>query len=291
MIFCYANIVNEYFGKEKHMLKYIDTHAHYGHGGFKRLRKSTQEIINEMSDCCEKIIQVGTNTRSNLQTLELVSLYDNVFGMIGYFPTDVWELEVLCDKNAEVNWNLLKKQLTNDKIVGIGEIGLDYNWDKVGNIYTGIEARQVQQMWFVKQLDLAKELHLPVSIHSRDAESDTLAIFSMYEKISGVIHCFSYGAQTAEKALEKGLYLGIGGTSTYPSNNELREVIKMAPLNRLLLETDAPYLSPQQVRRDVNTSANIKYVIENIATIKNISYNKVIEQTNQNAYELFERMR
>lgn len=272
------------------MNKYIDTHAHYGHAGFRRLNKSHSEIINEMRECCERIIQVGTKTSSNLQTLQYVSLYDFVYGIIGYFPTDVWELEKRFCKQADANWTVLKKQLTNDKIVAIGEIGLDYNWDKVGNVLTGEEARELQKLWFINQLNLAQEMKLPVCIHSRDAEEDTLRIFDHYQEILGVIHCFSYGRDAARKALDKGLYLGIGGTSTYPNNKELREAIKMCPLDRLLLETDAPYLSPQAVRREVNTSANIQYVIENIAQLKRCSQEQVVEQTNKNAYTVFKRL-
>ena len=268
------------------MEKWIDTHAHYGH---RRFNKSYANVLDEMRDYVELIIQIGTNTASNLQALQLVSLYDYVYGMLGYFPTDTWELEPKLCKDAEANWIVLQKQLTNDKIVGIGEIGLDYNWDKVGNVY-GDDARKIQQKWFRNQLDLAKELDLPVSIHSRDAEFDTLRIFKEYEKISGVIHCFSYGKNAAKIALDKGLYLGIGGTSTYPANKELREVIKLCPLDRLLLETDAPYLAPQPVRREVNTSANIKYVIENIAQIKRISIEEVIEETNKNARKALPRL-
>ena len=216
---------------------------------------------------------------------------DDIYGILGYFPTDVWELEHdFCD-NAADNWFNLTKQLTSDKIVGVGEIGLDYNWNKVGNFVDGDKARELQKKWFRRQLDLAQDLELPVSIHSRDAEADTLAIFDEYDTIPGIIHCFSYGRSAAQKAIDKGLYLGIGGTSTYPSNKELREVIKMVPIDRLLLETDAPYLSPQQVRREVNTSANIKYVIENIAVLKRCSIDDVIEQTNKNAYELFSGLR
>ena len=275
---------------ENILKKYIDTHAHYGHKGFDRLHKSTEEILQDMHNCCEKIIQVGTNTKSNLQALQLVNSYDYMYGIIGYFPTDTWELELSMGKDAENNWAFLVKQLPNDKIVGIGEIGLDYNWNRLANGVEGEAARKIQKKWFRKQLNLAKEMKLPVSIHSRDAEADTLAIFDEYESISGVIHCFSYGLSAAQKALDKGLYLGVGGTSTYPSNNELREAIKMAPLDRLLLETDAPYLSPQQVRREVNTSANIKYVIDNIAELKGCSIEEIVEQTNSNAYELFKRL-
>ena len=273
------------------MRKWIDTHSHYGHKGFNRLHKTTDEILKDMRYCCEKIIQVGTNTKSNLQALQLISTYDYVYGMLGYFSTDVWELEsTMCEK-ADDNLLVLTKQLTNDKVVGIGEIGLDYNWNRLANGVEGELAREIQKKWFRKQLDLAKELGLPVSIHSRDAEADTLAIFDEYDTIPGVIHCFSYGRSAAQKAIEKGLYLGIGGTSTYTSNKELREVIKMAPLDRVLLETDAPYLSPQQVRKETNTSANIKYVIENIAELKECSADEVIDQTNQNAYNLFLRLK
>lgn len=270
------------------MKKYIDTHAHYGH---RKFNCPTGELLKEMLQCCDRIIQVGTNTKSNLKTLQLVSLHNDVYGMIGYFPTDVWEIEPTLTENAEENWLVLTKQLTNDKIVGVGEIGLDYSWNKVGSFCIGEAAQKIQKKWFRSQLDLAQEMKLPVSIHSRDAEADTLAIFDEYESIPGVIHCFSYGRVAAKKAIDKGLYLGIGGTSTYPSNKELREAIKMAPLNRLLLETDAPYLSPQQVRKEVNTSANIKYVIENIAELKNCSCDEVVEQTNKNARELFKRLK
>lgn len=269
------------------MRKYIDTHAHYGH---KRFGKDCAEILEEMRGCAERIIQVGTNTKSNLQAMQLVNNYDCVYGIVGYFPTDTWELEPKLCENAEKNWIELTKQLANEKIVGVGEIGLDYNWNCLANGIKGEEARTIQRKWFRNQLDLAKELGLPVSIHSRDAEEDTSKIFYEYNAIPGVIHCFSYGREMARKALEKGLYLGIGGTSTYPSNVELREVIKMAPLDRLLLETDAPYLSPQQARRETNTSANIKYVVENIAKIKGCSCDDVVKHTNQNAYSLFRRL-
>lgn len=270
------------------MNKWIDTHAHYGH---KRFGKAHDEILREIPNCVEKIIQVGTNTKSNAQTIRLTSQYDYMYGMIGYFPTDTWELESQYCKEAEENWIALARRLTHEKNAGVGEIGLDYNWNCLANGVKGDTAREIQKKWFRNQLNLAKRMNLPVSIHSRDAEADTLAIFDEYESISGVIHCFSYGLSAAQKALDKGLYLGIGGTSTYPSNRELREVIKMAPLDRLLLETDAPYLSPQQVRKEVNTSANIKYVIENIAELKGCSLDEVIVQTNRNAYELFFKLK
>lgn len=265
------------------MQKWIDTHAHYNHGKFK---KNEQLILKQQEEFASKIINVGTNTKSNLETLRLLSLHDFVYGIIGYFPTDVYELEPSLCTEAESNWLVLSKQLTNPKVVGVGEIGLDYNWNKVG-LVMGEDARKIQQKWFRNQIDLAKEHKLPVSIHSRDAANDTMRIFDEYSDIAGVIHCFSYDKNFAQRALNKGLYLGIGGTSTYPSNKIVKEAIAYCPLDRLLLETDAPYLSPQPVRREINKSEYILYVTENIADIKKISVEQVIEQTNKNAEKCF----
>lgn len=286
-------------------MKFIDTHAHYNNNKF----KNKNQLLKDLTQDVEYIINLGTNMKSNTETLQLVSLYDYIWGMIGFFPTDTWQLETdLCPNdidmfvfNGKDNWICYNHQLKNQKVVGIGEIGLDYHWNYVGPMnlkeetigshgerkIVGEEARQVQQKWFRRQIDLAKDLNLPVSMHSRDAEEDTLKVFSDYESLNGVMHCFSYGMKSAEVYLKKGLYLGIGGTSTYPANNELRKVIKEAPLDRLLLETDAPYLSPQPVRREVNNSSYITYIIDNIAKIKNISREEVIEQTNKNAIKLF----
>ena len=278
-------------------LRWIDTHAHYN---TKQFNKNKKSLLKELENSCKYIINLGTNMQSNTETLALISSYDYIYGMIGFFPTDVWQLEEnFCSKdvdtfvfNAKDNLNVFEHQLLNQKLVGIGEIGLDYHWDCIGDsrkktYCKGEDARIIQQKWFKYQLDLAKEKGLPVSMHSRDAEEDTIKVFNEYNEIKGVMHCFSYGMKSADIYLNKGLYLGIGGTSTYPNNKELREVIKNVPLDRLLLETDAPYLSPQQVRRQVNDSRNITYIIDNIANIKNISREDVIIQTNKNAIELF----
>lgn len=265
-------------------MKWIDTHSHYN------LKKiNNEEIIKEQFKNNEKIITLGTNTDTNFETLRLISLYDDLYGMIGFFPTDCYELESDCANKNKVDDNLLifSKQLMNQKIVGIGEIGLDYHWNNFGKYIKGNLAQKYQQKWFKYQLNLAKNLNKPVSIHSRDAKEDTIKIFKEYYNIEGVIHCFSYDLKTAEFFLKKGLYLGFGGTSTYKSNKELRQVIKEVPLDKILLETDAPYLSPQKVRKEVNVSNNIIYIIENICEIKGIEKEEVIKQTNKNAYNLF----
>ena len=272
---------------ESEKIKFIDTHAHYYHSKFNKNRK---ELLTKLEDDLSHIINLGTDPKSNQETLVLLSLYDFIWGMIGFFPTSTHLLEPTMSSDADINLLVFEKQLTNNKIVGIGEIGLDYNWDCVGERgreLRGEPAREIQRKWFKYQIDLAIKLGLPVSMHSRDAEGDTLAIFDNYENINGVMHCFSYGLNSAQKYLEKGIYLGIGGTCTYSGNKELRDVIKYAPLDKLLLETDAPYLSPMPVRRDINNSLHIKYVIETIAQIKNITEDEVIKQTNENAFNLF----
>ena len=273
---------------EEEKIKWIDTHSHYDHSKFKLNKK---ELLESMKKDVSKIISLGTNTKTNQSTLILCSLYDYIYGMIGFFPSDVWELEEEFCKDASDNWLIFTKQLLNQKIVGIGEIGLDYHWNCIGNskkpFCVGEKAHEIQKKWFIKQIDFARELNLPISMHSRDAEKDTLELFDNYDYINGVMHCFSYGLDSAMAYLDKGLYLGFGGTSTYPSNKELREVIKMCPIDKILLETDAPYLSPNPVRREINTSSNIKYVIENIATLKDMSFEEVVIETNKNANRLF----
>ena len=264
------------------MDKFIDTHAHYNSNKFKNRDRLLLDLRKEV----EYIINLGTDVNSNLQTMKLIYKHDYLYGMVGFFPTNVYQIEKELSDEADINLICFHQQIDSQKIVGIGEIGLDYHWNCVGDL-KGEKAREYQKKWFLYQLNLAKELNLPVSMHSRDAEKDTIEIFNNYESIKGVMHCFSYGLDSAKIYLEKGLYFGIGGTSTYPSNKELREVIDFLPIDKILLETDAPYLSPNQVRRAINTSSNIKYVIENIAKIKGISEEDVIKETNKNAINLF----
>ena len=219
-------------------MKYIDTHAHYYTSKFKN------SLPNLIKDNFEKelqyIINLGTDVKSNQQVLKLVKDIDMFYGMVGFFPTSVYQIDESLFLNGLINRLNFEKQLREKKIVGLGEIGLDYHWDCVGGSDTpkivGQAARNIQKKWFLYQLNLAKDLDLPASMHSRDAEQDTLSLFEEFESIKGVMHCFSYGLESAKRYLDKGLYLGIGGTSTYKDNIELRDVIKYAPLNRLLLD-------------------------------------------------------
>lgn len=253
-------------------MKIIDTHAHYNS---KKFSADQKEILEKMQESCEIIVNVGTNTKSFKEITSLAKKYNFLYSVIGYFPCDVLELE---DKN---NRDVFMKALEDSKTVAIGEIGLDYYWNT--------PTPEIQQKYFIEQIELAKKLNLPISIHSRDAETDTLKIIKDHydENLKGVIHCYSYGLDSAKEYLDMGFYFGIGGTSTYKGNDELRQVIEFLPIENIVLETDCPYLSPVPKRGKRNDSSNLIYVAENIANIKGLSTQEVINITNQNAKKLY----
>ena len=252
-------------------MKYIDTHAHYTSRRFNKDRDSV--IRRLLTSSVDKIIECGTNTWSNREVITLAEKYENVYATIGYFPCDAHELE-----NDPSLLSALEDQLQHHKVVGIGEIGLDY-------YHPGNPA--VQKQWFVDQLELAKKLGLPVCIHSRDAEQDTIDILKNNGPYIGVIHCYAYSPETMEVLAALGYYFGVGGTCTYSKNEDLREAIKRMPLERIVLETDCPYLSPKTRKRERNDSGNIPEVISEIAKLKGVSEEDVIRITNENVKKLY----
>lgn len=255
-------------------MKYIDSHAHY----LARQFNSDREVLLKelFNNDLDYIIECGTNSRSNARITKFVENHDKVYGVIGFFPTDVKE----CENEGTIA--KLKGQLALPKILGIGEIGLDY-------YHPG--DKKLQKKWFIEQLKIAKELNLPVCIHSRDAEADTVAILKNNGEMNGVIHCFSYGTKAMEIAARLGYYFGVGGTVTYKNNKDLREAVKNMPLERIVLETDAPYLTPEPDRRARNDSSKILIVIDEIAKLKKVSREQVIEQTNKNVFELYPKLK
>lgn len=255
--------------------KYIDSHAHYLSYKFNTDRDTLLKKLFATST--DKIVECGTNSYFNQQVIELTKKYENLYGVIGFFPVDVPELEI----NPKL-LDTLAEQCQKPKILGIGEIGLDYHHNGDHNI---------QAKWFKAQLELAKSLNMPVCIHSREAEHDTLRILQDFGPTLGVIHCYSYGVKTMKVLLDLGYYFGVGGTSTYQKNADLREAIKLCPMERILLETDAPYLSPYAVRRTRNDSSNIHYVIKELTSLKGIPEEKIIEATNSNCYKVYNKLR
>lgn len=251
----------------------IDTHTHYDDKAYDEDRDETLLSLREGG--VSHIINVSSSLATLVTTIELARRYDFVYAAAGVHPDEVG---VLNDDSFED----IRSAAHSDKVVAIGEIGLDYYWDT--------QPRELQKKWFVRQMNLARELGLPMIFHSRDAAEDTMEIIrEAYAsgKIAGVMHCYSYSVEQAREYLNMGLYLGIGGVITFKNARKLCEVTKEAPLERLLLETDCPYLSPDPYRGKRNSSHNLTFVAAKIAELKGITAEEVIAATRENARRLF----
>ena len=250
----------------------FDTHAHYDDEAFEQDRK---ELLSGLQDAgIEAVVNISANIQGVKHTLELINQYPFIYGAVGVHPSETGELN-----HTLLNW--LEEMARKPKVVAIGEIGLDYHWEE--------PEKEVQKHWFIRQLDLARRVKLPVVIHSRDAAKDTLDIMKegKAEETGGVIHCFSYGTDMAREYLNMGFYLGIGGVVTFANAKKLKEVVKYMPMDRLVLETDCPYLSPVPNRGKRNSSLNLPYVVEAVSQLKGILPQEVISVTNETAKKLY----
>lgn len=256
----------------KIMQKIFDTHAHYDDEKFNEDREAL--LLSMAEQDVERIVNVSANLEEIQATLQLIDRYPFLYGAAGVHPDDTKTLN-------EENFVRIREALKHEKMVAVGEIGLDYYWDAT--------ERDVQKKWFIRQLELAKELNKPVIIHSREAAQDTLEVIKAAggPDFSMVIHCFSYSVEMAREYLNMGYYLGIGGVVTYKNGRKLKEVVEYMPLDRILLETDAPYLSPVPFRGKRNSSEKIHYVAEEIARLKNVGKEEVLETTWKNACEFY----
>ncbi|MBO6163738.1 MAG: TatD family hydrolase [Lachnospiraceae bacterium] len=254
----------------------FDTHAHYDDEAFDEDRDDLLMELHEKQNIAA-IANVGFHKASIASTHALADRYPFIYEVLGFHPDETYEMEEAGDDI--LLW--LKEQLARPKAIAVGEIGLDYYWDKT--------PREIQKKWFRAQLALAKDLDLPVVIHSREAAADTLQILQENQIAPGNLdmHCYSYSPEQAEIYLKMGYYLGIGGVSTFKNAKKLKEVIALAPLEQLLLETDAPYLTPTPFRGKRNDSGKIPLVISAIAQIKGISEKQVEEACYANALRFY----
>lgn len=248
----------------------IDTHSHIN-----CIEEFTiDEIItNAESNGVKKIILPAAYPSDIDVVFDIANKYENVYGLLGVHPSEVkdWN-DSLIDK--------IKKYAENQKIVGIGEIGLDYYWDKSFN--------DLQKEVFIKQIKLANELNLPISIHDREAHKDTYDILKEYNKNSQIImHCFSGSVEFAKECVKEGWYIALGGVVTFKNAIKMKEVAKNIPIEKLLLETDAPYLTPVPYRGKTNQPAYVKYVAEEIAKLRDTSFEEIDKITTQNAERVF----
>lgn len=254
------------------MADIFDTHAHYDDEAFDEDR---EELLSDLpGQGIKRVVNVGASLASCKKTLALMERYDYIYGAIGVHPSETKELN-------EEAFAWLKKQCQHKKCVAVGEIGLDYYWKE--------PEPEIQKKWFVRQLDLARELSLPVIIHSRDAAKDTVDILTEQRagEIGGVIHCYSYTKETAKSFLDMGFYFGIGGVITFKNSRKLKEAVEYIPLERIVLETDCPYLAPEPNRGKRNSSLNLPYVVEALAQLKGISEDEVRRITWENAHKLY----
>ena len=253
-------------------VKIFDTHAHYDDEAFDDDR---DELIKEVHEAgVVHIVDIACSMETSCKMPDFIKKYDFMYGTVGVHPDDIYDL-------TDNDMDELKILSKADKIIAIGEIGLDYHYEDID--------KELQKKWFAIQLQLARELKLPISIHSRDAAKDTIDVMKAEhaENIGGVMHCFGYGVEMARQYLNMGYYLGIGGVVTFKNGRKLKEVVEYAPLDRLVLETDCPYLSPVPFRGKRNHSGNLTYVAEEIANIKGVSVDQVYETTFNNAIDMY----
>lgn len=251
----------------------FESHAHYDD---ERFAEDRGELLTQLPTLgIKRIINVASTIESIDVCVKLSKEYPHVYASVGVHPS---ELEGMTDDVIDH-----MKQLTADeKVVAIGEIGLDFYWEK------DEEAQNNQKDWFIKQLALARAVDLPVIIHSRDAAEETMRIMKEHATgLDAVIHCYSYSPELVREYVKMGYYLGIGGVVTFKNAKKLVTTVEQTPLNRILLETDSPYLTPEPFRGERNDSGKLFYVVEKIAQIKGLSTQEVEEVTWNNACALF----
>ncbi len=248
----------------------IDTHSHID---FEEYQINFDGFLKELRENeIEKVIIPGVEPSTFDKILDLSGKYEMLYAALGVHPS---EAKTYNDKAEET----LKKLAINKKIIAIGEIGLDYYWET--------ETKELQKTVLRKQLELAQEVRLPVLIHDREAHKDTFNILQEYDLKTVVFHCFSGSCEFAKRCIEKGYYIAIGGVVTFKNAKDLKETAKIIPFERILLETDAPYLTPVPFRGKLNSPAYLKYVAQEIADIRNIDVEEVKEQTTKNAKRIF----
>ena len=256
-------------------MEIFDSHAHYDDEKFNEDREEVIKSIYE--EGITKCINIGCDIRTSENSIKLSEKYDFIYATCSIHPSEIPQTE------QELWKQLVKiKEMAkiNKKVVGIGEIGLDYHWNK-DNI-------ELQKKAFIEQINIANELNLPISIHTRDAIDDTIEIIRNYKvNKNGVLHCCPFNRELVKQGLQAGYYIAFGGTSTFKNSKNANEIIEMVPIDKILVETDSPYLAPEPLRGTRNDSRNLKYVIAKLANVKGISEEEMAKVTYINACKLF----
>lgn len=249
----------------------FDTHAHYDDEKFNEDREKLLEELPELG--VGTVVNVGASLKGCRASIEFAKKYPYFYAAVGVHPDACGELD-------EESFAELEKLCQEEKVVAVGEIGLDYHWD--------VEPREVQKKWFIRQIELARKLNLPINVHSRDAAEDTFNIIKKHAQgLKGIIHCFSGSKELAVEYVKLGFHIGVGGVVTFKNGKKMKQVVESIPLEWIVLETDCPYLAPEPYRGKRNNSSYIRHMAEKIAVIKGITTEEVLAQTNKNAREVY----
>ena len=261
-------------------MELFDSHCHLDDERFEEDREEIIEKIKESG--VTKLVSAGYSIEGSRKGVELSKKYEFIYTTCGLSPNDIPQTEEELWKDIDKIKKLVKENLEYKKIVAIGEIGLDYYWEKDN------KRRELQKKAFVKQIELANDFNLPIVIHTRDAVMDTIEILKK-NKVNkkGVFHCCPLNRELVKEALKLDFYISFAGPVTFKNSKNANEIIKMVPNDKILIETDSPYLSPEPLRGKRNDSRNVKYIAQKIAEVKGLSIDEVAEFTNQNAKRVF----
>lgn len=254
-------------------MKIIDTHCHLNDDTL--FNDLDNVILRARKAGVDKMIVIGWDELSSIRAIEIANQYDFIYAAIGFHPENVFD----------INDNILYKTLnlyTNKKVVAIGEIGLDYHWTK------NPEKREIQKQYFVKQIEFANKVGLPISIHSRDAFNDTIEILKEHKPLhGGVMHCYSGSVVNLNEIINLNLHIGLDGPVTFTNAKTPKEVAAEIPLERLVVETDCPYLTPHPLRGTVNEPSNISLIVDAIADTRQMSKKHLLDVLYDNSCKLF----
>ena len=286
-------------------MQFFDSHAHYDDAKFDDNRENL--IMDIFNSGVTKIISAGYSLEGSKRSLELSSKYNFIYSTVGISPNDLVERDLeenitkgnqnensdskveknnypqsvgeMCKQNIEEIDKLINANLSSKRIVAVGEIGLDYHYDT---------DKKIQYEAFSRQIDIANKYNLPIVIHTRDAVMDTLTMLKEHPaNKKGVFHCCPLNRELVKEALKLGFYISMAGPVTFKNSKNANEIIEMCPLDRILIETDSPYLAPEPVRGTKNDSRNLKYIAKKIASVKGLTIEEVADATYKNTMRCF----
>ncbi|RFB10965.1 TatD family deoxyribonuclease [Bacillus sp. HNG] len=250
----------------------IDTHAHLNAIQY---QEDLEEVIERaLSEGVERIVVVGFDRETITRAIELADQYEFIYATIGWHPVDAIDMT-----DEDLTW--IEELSAHPKVVALGEMGLDYHWDK--------SPKDIQKEVFRKQIALAKKVRLPIIIHNREATADIIEILQEENasEVGGIMHCFTGSIEVAKQCIDMNFYISFGGPVTFKNAKKPKEVAAEIPLDRLLIETDCPYLTPHPFRGKRNEPSYVKYVAEQIAELKGVSFEEIAQKTSDNAMRFF----